>query len=412
MAHKITQKTIVLPISASNYTKFMLDRKIAHKIIQDIYKKTPDLFPVSMSCGYCLNGKTKLSKKSGVKMRRIKIDSSVYQIRPSYLLSYQKEKVSLASKGLFLYKFGVPFWALAHVFGYNPMWWYRLFISLGEYDIVGASVYQSCDMPQDLLADEHHIYVKGVKKYVATTVGSDCFLGMAVCHKASENSLEQGYSIFKEEALKMNPNYRPDTVNTDGWKATQNAWKNLFPNIVIIECFLHAFLKIRNRATKKLAFFFDIAADKAWNCYRAETKRALGQQIRRFREWTIKNVPKSPMKEAISKLWTKKERWMKHFDNPKAKRTSNMLDRLMRLMKKHKINSQMFHGNIEATTKNFRAFALIHNFAPSSPRVWKKEAKFKSPAARLNKKIYAQNWLENLILSNSRAYFCYQHKLL
>ena len=182
---------------------------------------------------------------------------------------------------------------------------------------------------------------------------------------------------------------------------------------MIIEYFLHVFLKIRNRATKKLAFFFDIAADKAWNCYRAETKRSLSQQLRRFREWwTLKNVPKSPMKEAISKLWTKKGSWMKHFDNPKAKRTSNMLDRLMRLMKKHKINSQMFHNDIEATTMNFRAVALIHNFAPSSPSTWKKEPNFKSPVARLNKKVYAQNWFENLIISNKRAYFVYQHKLL
>jgi hypothetical protein len=82
-----------------------------------------------------------------------------------------------------------------------------------------------------------------------------------------------------------------------------------------------------------------------------------------------------------------------------------MLDRLMRAMKKHKINSQMFHSTTKATTKNFRAFALIHNFSPSSPSVWKEDEKLKSPAARLNKKVMADNWLENLILSAKKHQF-------
>ena len=114
-------------------------------------------------------------------MRRIKIGSPIYQLRPSYILPYQKEKVSLASKGLFLYKFGVPFWVLAHVFGYNPMWWVVSFISFfRKYDIIGTNIYEAKDVPQDLLADEHHIYVKGQKKYVGTTtVGATCFLGMS-----------------------------------------------------------------------------------------------------------------------------------------------------------------------------------------------------------------------------------------
>jgi hypothetical protein len=124
------------------------------------------------------------------------------------MLPYCKAKVVEVSKGLFLLKFGVPFWALAFVFCHNVMW-------------------------------------------------------------------SQVYRVFKEEAFSLKADYEPLSVNTDDWTATQNAWKNLFPNIVIIECFLHTFLKIRNRATKKLAFFFIIAADKTWNCYRAETKRAL-----------------------------------------------------------------------------------------------------------------------------------------
>ena len=131
------------------------------------------------------------------------------------------------------------------------------------------------------MADEHHIRQAGDKAYVATTVGNGCFLGIAASKGADTVSLETSYGTFKEEALDLSADYKPVSVNTDGWSATQNAWKNLFSMITVIECFLHAFLKVRDRATKKLKPYFDIAADKIWECYRAESKRSLSQQIRR-----------------------------------------------------------------------------------------------------------------------------------
>ena len=118
-------------------------------------------------------------------------------------------------------------------------------------------------------------------------------------------------SCLSWEALGLSPNYQPNSVNTDGWWATQNAWKKLFPSIAVIECFLHAFLKVRDRATKKMNDYFNTAADKIWNCYRTESKRQLAQQIRRLREWTIKNVANCPMKDNILKLCKKKKKWSK-----------------------------------------------------------------------------------------------------
>ena len=41
---------------------------------------------------------------------------------------------------LFLRKFGVPFWALARVFGGDPMSWYRLECGLGRFSVVGTTV--------------------------------------------------------------------------------------------------------------------------------------------------------------------------------------------------------------------------------------------------------------------------------
>lgn len=406
------KRTIPLIIDPSIYEEYMKDADYAHKIIKKSYQENSDLYPFCMSDGYCLNGKTNLSKKTGLQMRKIRTGNQTYQLQPSFILPYQKGKVDEASKGLFLLKFGVPFWALAVVFGHSTMWWYRLYLSLGKHHIVSTSIYEESNLPTELIADEHHIRVKGNKKYVATTVGSNCFLGMAVCDHASEEILQEGYSVFKEEAKIVSSDYEPNSVNTDGWNATKNAWKKLYPTIVLIECFLHAFLKVRDRSTKKVMTYFQEAGDKIWDCYQTDSKRELAQRIRRLKEWTIKTVCDCPMKENILKFCDKKDRWNKHIDHPTAHRTSNMLDRLMRAMKKHKINSQMFHSTTKATNDNFRAFALLYNFTPSSPSVWKENPNFTSPVERLNQKKYADNWLENLFISAHRGKFKHHSKLL
>ena len=406
MALKDNQnRTIVLCFTESTYASFMEDNETAHKMIKDHFQQYPELFPPKMTSGYMLNGKTRVSKKLGIQMRKILVCGISYRIRPSFVLPYCRAMTGEVSKALFLLRFGVPFWALAFVFGRNPMWWYRLYLSLGKYSIVGTTIGNPQQLPLDVLADEHHVRIAGKKAYIATTIGKGCFLGMAACAKADESSLRKGYADFKEEALDLSCDYHPNTVNTDGWWATQNAWRSLYPKITIIECFLHAFLKVRDRATKNLQDYFDTAADKIWNCYKALSKVELAQQIRRLREWTNKNVPDCPMKENILKLCKKKKQWMMHFEFPQAHRTSNMLDRLMRAMNRHAFNSQMFHANISATSKNFRAFALLYNFSPSSPAVWDESKILKSPAARLNGFVYHKDWLQNLLIAASLGGF-------
>ena len=111
------------------------------------------------------------------------------------------------------------------------------------------------------------------------------------------------------------------------------------------------------------------------------------------------------MKENILKLCKKKAKWMTHLEFPLAHRTSNMLDRLMRAMKKHAFNSQMFHGTISNTSMNFRAFALLYNFSPSSPAAWDESKTLLSPAARLNGFVYHDDWLHNLMIASSLGGF-------
>lgn len=65
--------------------------------------------------------------------------------------------------------------------------------------------------------------------YVATTAAAGCLLGVGVSDTADAAGLTQAYGEFQREAMMLNPDYTPQSVNTDGWESTQVAWKTLFP---------------------------------------------------------------------------------------------------------------------------------------------------------------------------------------
>ncbi|MBK9014503.1 MAG: hypothetical protein IPM82_10675 [Saprospiraceae bacterium] len=77
-------------------------------------------------------------------------------------------------------------------------------------------------------------------------------------------------------------------------------------------------------------------------------------------------------------------------------------------MNRHAFYIQEFHSTLAMTSKNFRAFALLFNFAPFCPQL-RKETELFCPAARLNGKIYHENWLHNLLISASLGGECGHH---
>ena len=79
----------------------------------------------------------------------------------------------------------------------------------------------------------------------------------------------------------------------------------------------------------------------------------------------------------------------------KAHRTSNMAD-LMNFGIAFFV--PIFHQSDSAESR-VRALALLWNFCPSSPETVRKYAGQACPAERLNGKRYADNWLENLLVS-------------
>src|SRR5438874_4531537 len=238
-------RTLCLPIAEESYRRIVATPAEFRRTLDGCFRRSPELFPTDFARGYQLKD-DRMSAKRGLSIRRIITrDGTAYSVRPSFLMPYLTARTEDVEGPLFLRKFGVPFWALAHVFGDDPMFWYRLECGLGRFSVAGATV-RRAELPEHLLADEHHQTLDGEKVYIATTVGGGCLLGAEPAATAGTDDLKDAYAVYKEEARDIAPEYAPKTVNTDGWKGTKAAWKALFKRVVILQCFLHAYLKVRD----------------------------------------------------------------------------------------------------------------------------------------------------------------------
>jgi hypothetical protein len=390
-------RTLCLPIPEPTYQRIIDDPHAFRSTVDDWFRRRPELFPRNFK-GYHLMGR-RVSAKRGVTIRRVLLkNGTAYSIRPSFLMPYMTARTEEVQGPLFLRKFGVPFWALARVFGNTHMAWYRRECALGRFSIVGTTVRQA-ELPAHLLADEHHQSRNGQKLYIATTVGGGCLLGAEPAEAAGADDLGTAYGVFKDEARDITPLYAPQTVSTDGWKGTQAAWKRLFPTVVILLCFLHAWLKIRDRA-KHLKGVFAEVSRRVWEAYHAPDRRSFGQRLRRLRQWASEHL-RGIVLETVLALCGKRPRFSLAYHHTGSHRTSNMLDRLMRGMNRYFDCGQHLHGSRTACRMHCRAWALLGNFAPWHPATTRKNGGWRSPAERLNQHRYHDCWLQNLLVSAS-----------
>ena len=401
------QRRITLPIDMEKYRKIVDDSRAYRKWLDEMIMAHPELFPQSIAEGYTLHDERASGKLDGVRLRRIclkardvKGKQQVFTIAPSGLMPYFVGWTDDIEKVLFLRRFDVPFWALSYVFGHDDQYWYRLENHFGRYNLVQTVVKNPENLPKHLLADEKITWLNGEEVVVATTVGGDCVLGASVALGSDTPNLTEAYQHFKDEALQLNPEYQPETVNTDGWEATQKAWRSLFPLMIILECFLHAFIKVRERG-KHLKEIFRQLSQKVWKVYHAVDAASFRLQAKELLAWAENNTTGYVL-EAVRKLCAKVERFVLAYDYPLAHRTSNMLDRHMNLMARWLDSSRFFHGHWASAERSIRAWALLHDFGPYCPRIGAKQ-EYSSPAHKLNGFVYHDNWLHNLMIATSMS---------
>src|SRR5438445_75897 len=172
--------TICLPIRKDRYLQIINSPTRFRQWLDQAFRETPELFPAAFAQVYTLKD-DRVSANRGLRLRRIRCKASgaAFSVRPSFVLPYLTTEADDADGPLFLRSFGVPFWALARVFGRDPMFWYRLEVGLGRHSIVGTTV-RHATLPEHLVADEHHQPRDGTKNYIATTVAAGCCLGSAL----------------------------------------------------------------------------------------------------------------------------------------------------------------------------------------------------------------------------------------
>lgn len=391
------------------YQEVIEDKKAFRKYLKQEIIDNPELFPKEISRGFNFCGFVG-SKKQEVKMRRIKLkNQEVYQIRPSFVMPYMIAKTDEIEKALYLRRWGVPFEALAYVFGRNPMYYYRAFISMGRPNLVSTTIKEAKNLPKHLLADEKHTWINGEKLFAATTVAKGCILGVGVSQDASTKGLTAAYEDFKLEAQTLDPNYSPLTVNTDGWQSTIQSWLTLFPSITIILCFLHSWLKIQDRC-KRVKDIFPLIKEKVWHIYHSSSRSQFAQRIRRFRDWSISTVKNDIVLSKILELCSNSPKFSLTFEHPAAYRTSASLDRLMNYQDRVLYSSQYLHGSFPSAKLFLRACAIVFNFHPYGSRSNHNFPNRISPFSDINRFVYHDNWLHNFLIASSLNGSRFKHK--
>jgi hypothetical protein len=397
------ERIIRLPISEADYLDLVSNRKTFMSQLIIYATMYPDIFPSDWeSSDYGVHDirKSKKTALSHVIIRHKKDRSLTYDIQPNFVLPHMAGFTKDVWFGVLLIAYGVPFWLVALGLGRDAMYWYRCFTSLGRFDLLGTTLLAPTALPQDLVMDEKITFWGKQEVYACMTVGNDCILGMGLADTETAVGLQAAYGKFKTAAQRLMPDYQALSINTDGWAATKKALRTLFPQAVFVLCFLHSVIKIRQVAQKepqKHELF-----DKLWNIYRSETPQLFDNQVFELQNWASTNTEKQSVKEHIAKIVARKEEFKTAFDCPSAKRTTNMVDRLMKPIDRFLFMKQYFHGDYKNAELMLDALALVINFMPYAPRTKANHENLEtqrgySRAHDINHKYFDKNWLNNLL---------------
>lgn len=393
-------RQICVPLTRQQYGDFWGDAVKVREYLDPLIVASPEIFPGSVVEGYQLHGRLPESKKlPGVRLRQLRTADGTFTLRPSFVLAYMTGTVEELEKPLLLLAVNTPIWVVTAVFGRNDMFWERLLERLGRNSLVGTTVRVAERMPEHLAADEHHLDWRHDKGFLAMVAANGCILGAALSSAADEPHLQEAYGVFAEEARDVVPDWQPKTVSTDGWKATRAAFSQLFGQVVLVLCFLHGFLKIRDRSRQQ----HDLH-QRVWEVYRADTAAEFHTRMTALKTWSDTAELRQPVRDNLAKLFAHEADYAVSYDHPNCYRTSNQVDRPMNRLRRSLYASRGLHGHQATSERRLRGQCLLNNFRPFAPRS-NIHREHHSPAHRLNNRRYHDNWLHNLQVSASMQGF-------
>ena len=213
-------------MAESEYDRFLTDRSYTEDRLEELYEEFAALFPDAFPWGYTFFGFTEPSLKQHLLCRRMRLDQgrTVFTIAPAFVMPFMTGRTQDVDHASFLRRFHGPCWAIAHMFGRDAMYWYRLGQGLGRFSVVGTTVKSPERLPKDRVADEKHSLLKGKRVYIATTAAQDCIVWASVAPSASEVDLKKAYGVFASEAQAVDAEYaRERNKNSDvgNWVRSQ-----------------------------------------------------------------------------------------------------------------------------------------------------------------------------------------------
>src|SRR5690348_8600704 len=143
--------TICLPFDQALYPAVVADPAAFRQALGRFFRAMPELFPDGFAQGFLLKDRRR-SRKLGLLLRRVRLKATggTFTVRPAFALPYMAGRAEEVSGPLFLRTFGVPFWALARVFGKDHGHWYRLEVALGRNSVAGTTL-RRAGVPEHLL---------------------------------------------------------------------------------------------------------------------------------------------------------------------------------------------------------------------------------------------------------------------
>jgi hypothetical protein len=210
-------------------------------------------------------------------------------------------------------------------------------------------------------------------------------------------TVERGDGACAKEAKALAPTSQARSVCTDGWEATRQAWRGLFPKVTRVRCFLHALLQRKKPGAGQ---WRHQVLDKAWQVSQAATKRQFAQRLRRVAEWTP--LPRrGPVAQRVLQRCRRRSDCTPAYACPQAHRTSNAVDRLMNSQDRLLYAMRYWHGTTDSARLAVRAMARQWHFHPSGARLRRDQPSRGSPFDDLNGFQYHPHWLHNLLIASS-----------
>ena len=118
---------ICLPFASEALYREYVDHPAQYRqYLSEMLRQYPELFPHDMDqCFPFHDAYASVKQDLIIRLITLITTGAVFTLRPSFVMPYMIARTDAVEKALYLRQCGVPFNALASVFGRDAMFWYR-----------------------------------------------------------------------------------------------------------------------------------------------------------------------------------------------------------------------------------------------------------------------------------------------